>query len=259
MDLPTIDSTNAQIYRLECVDSTNTVAKELVSRGAVSGSIVVAERQTAGRGRLGRRWESPRGGLYFSYLHQTRVTQENLATLNIAVGLAIREVIGELCGLAAEVAWPNDVMVAGKKIAGVLNEYISSEEMLIVGIGINVNVSPDAMPSVVAKPATSVLIETQQTTELEKMIAPLQHSLGRHLVASRGDIESLYKEHAYWKQGGAVHVDIGRFDGEAFVTDRSITGTVVGLDFNTGHLLIDAEDGSQESLEVGAARIRAVQ
>ena len=123
------------------IDSTNRRARELASVGAPHGTLVTAGAQTAGRGRQGRRWEAPAGSALLCSL----VLREFDALLSLRAGLAVADVAGE----AARVKWPNDVLVDGRKVAGVLVEGRPHEGWAVVGIGVNVSSAPD-LPDAVA-------------------------------------------------------------------------------------------------------------
>jgi BirA family biotin operon repressor/biotin-[acetyl-CoA-carboxylase] ligase len=123
------------------IDSTNRRARELASAGAPHGTLVTAGAQTSGRGRQGRRWEAPAGSALLCSL----VLREFDALLSLRAGLAVADVAGE----AARVKWPNDVLVDGRKVAGVLVEGRPHEGWAVVGIGVNVSSAPD-LPDAVA-------------------------------------------------------------------------------------------------------------
>ena len=126
------------------LDTTSTMdrARELASRGGEAGSVVVAERQSAGRGRAGRDWESGEGGLFFTVLLRPGTPALRYARTALAAQLAIAEAIEKTTGAAARPRWPNDVFVGGKKIAGTLVEFEAEGDLtrrMTVGIGVNVN------------------------------------------------------------------------------------------------------------------------
>ena len=138
--------------------STNDDAKKLAGEAAAEGTIVLASKQTAGRGRLGRTWVSPEGGLYLSFVLRPECPPESLAHLSLIVGIAVRKALVGLGCEEAALKWPNDVLLSthaddesrtAGKVSGILAEAIVSEaglEAVIVGIGVNVNRGPDAFP-----------------------------------------------------------------------------------------------------------------
>jgi BirA family biotin operon repressor/biotin-[acetyl-CoA-carboxylase] ligase len=144
----------------DTIDSTNTAAKRFAQEGAPEGTIVVAEEQSAGRGRLGRSWESAKGvNLTFSVILRPRVAPSELGLLPLLAGVAVCETIRETCRLDAACKWPNDVLVGGKKVCGILSESLLQGDdvgAVIVGIGLNVNQA--AFAPELAATATSLLL-----------------------------------------------------------------------------------------------------
>ncbi len=125
------------------------VAAEKAAEGAPEGALIVADEQLGGRGRLGRNWHSPRGqGLYFSLLLRPPIPPAQSMPITLACGLAVARGIGETCGRRCDLRWPNDVLLSGKKCAGVLVEMAAEGDRVshvIVGVGVNVN--QEAFPS----------------------------------------------------------------------------------------------------------------
>jgi BirA family biotin operon repressor/biotin-[acetyl-CoA-carboxylase] ligase len=136
--------------------STSDRLKDLARAGAPAWTVVVGERQTGGRGREGRTWQSPKGGLYLSVL--LRPESERVSLVPLAAGVAVAEAVLEF-GVRAELKWPNDVLVSGRKLAGILAEASSSGsgvEWVALGIGVNVAVELDALPEALRQSATSL-------------------------------------------------------------------------------------------------------
>lgn len=159
------------------VDSTNEWAKKLVRLGACEGTVVLAEMQECGYGRLGRKWVSPRGGLWFSIILKPKLKPAEAAKLVFVAGLAVAEVLHELYCLEVETKWPNDVMVSGRKICGMLSEMSTAKERIdhvIVGIGINANFNVQKhLPRELWKNATSLETELGKKISLEKLFRAL--------------------------------------------------------------------------------------
>lgn len=157
----------APIEYLESAASTNDVLKGRAREGAAEWSVVIAARQTAGRGRHGRVWISAPGNLYLSVLLRPALPRESLGVLPLAAGLAVCRAVSEF-GVAAELKWPNDVLVRGRKLAGVLVEATSAGrgiESAVVGIGINVGLVPEELPPEDAERVTSIAAETGAVAE----------------------------------------------------------------------------------------------
>jgi BirA family biotin operon repressor/biotin-[acetyl-CoA-carboxylase] ligase len=151
----------------------------LLAPEAPEGAVVVAGEQTAGRGRLGRRWLAPAGtGLLCSVQLAPRVDPQRLPELTGVSARAAAEAIEAVSGLAPEIKEPNDLLVAGRKIAGVLAE--AREERVVLGIGINVNVAESDLPAEVDLPATSLLVETGHETDRAELLVELLDRLERH-------------------------------------------------------------------------------
>ncbi len=154
-----------KIQRFESVDSTNTKLKELVRKGAPNGTVVVSKAQTEGRGRLGRVWHSPVGGLYFSVLFIPK-NPKRLTDFSLLAGVAVAQSIKVLLPKQKEITvkWPNDCLVDSKKIAGVLCETVGDPPQgVIVGVGININATEKDLEPFLKNPfsATSVLLEAE--------------------------------------------------------------------------------------------------
>lgn len=133
-----------QLIYHEQIDSTNRLAKELVQKGALPGTVIQAGQQSAGRGQYERSFFSPQGGLYFSLILSPPLQPQEVAMVTLAAGLGCRDALMEQCGLTAQIKWPNDLYCSGRKIAGILSEYCMSisEDIpaaVVVGVGLNVN------------------------------------------------------------------------------------------------------------------------
>lgn len=153
---------------LHCYDeigSTNDRAKELADEGAEHGEVVVAESQTAGRGRRGRRWASPpRKNVYLSVVLRPDLPPARAPELTLVASIAVCDALRQ-AGVGAGIKWPNDVLASGRKIAGVLTELAAEAERVhwvVVGMGVNVNARPEDFPEEIRGEATSILIERGQ-------------------------------------------------------------------------------------------------
>jgi len=151
-----------EIAHLDEAHSTNQVAKDLALRGAPEGSIVLAERQTEGRGRRGRVWFSPpEGGIYLTVLLRPRIPPGDAPRITLLTGVALAECLLESTNLSVTIKWPNDILLKGRKLAGILTELsaeMDAVNYVLVGVGINVNI--ERFPAGLEETATSVMIET---------------------------------------------------------------------------------------------------
>jgi BirA family biotin operon repressor/biotin-[acetyl-CoA-carboxylase] ligase len=218
--------------------STNDEAKLGAKAGEPHGATWVAESQTAGRGRQGRAWVSPRGeNLLVSVLLRLACAPARLPPLALVAGLAARDAIARAAGAdvadAVKIKWPNDVVVDGKKIAGVLVEAVlqgSRVEAVVVGVGVNVHTRE--FPEDIAARATSLALVARGPVDRAEILADLLAGLDRdvELAATRGL--------------GLVHARLSRADalrGER-VTSEMGEGTAEGIDLE-GHLLVRKPDG----------------
>ncbi|MBM4248066.1 MAG: biotin--[acetyl-CoA-carboxylase] ligase [Euryarchaeota archaeon] len=148
----------SRLLMVEVLESTNSVLKEMAEAGEPEGTVVVAEEQRAGRGRLGRGWASPRGGLWFSVLLRPEVPPAEAPSLTLMAGVAVAQALKAQLGLDARLKWPNDVLVRGKKLCGLLAESRSDGrlEYVILGIGINANFLLSALPEELRRTAITV-------------------------------------------------------------------------------------------------------
>jgi BirA family biotin operon repressor/biotin-[acetyl-CoA-carboxylase] ligase len=146
------------VHHFETLDSTNDFAKELASREAPEGTVVVAETQTGGRGRLGREWNSPPGvGLYVSLVLRPMLPPMELPQITLTTAVAVVRAIRRVTGVAPGIKWPNDLLVNGKKLGGILTEMETESDRIrhvVIGLGLNVN-NPDFPPEL-AETATSL-------------------------------------------------------------------------------------------------------
>jgi BirA family biotin operon repressor/biotin-[acetyl-CoA-carboxylase] ligase len=162
------------LVRLPVVDSTQRVAVALAEAGAADRTVVVADTQTAGRGRRGRAWhDEPGASVLASVVVRPRLSVGDLPKLSLAAAVAVADAIEGVAGVAARLKWPNDVIVGGRKIAGILLESRVAAADCLVVVGIGVNLRQAAFPPELATTATSVRLESGRLVERETMLAAL--------------------------------------------------------------------------------------
>ena len=232
-------------------DSTNIRAHALAKAGAVEGTVVVADRQDAGKGRLGRRWESPPGvNLYASVVLRPAISPRYGAQLTFLSAAAVAGTVADFTGLAPTVKWPNDVLLGGRKVAGLLNELDAETERihyLILGIGVNLNMSPEQFPPDLRYPATSLFIETGKPVE--------RLAFTRLLLGHLDRLYSLYYEQGFpavlehWQR----YFELTGRDVEVDCQEYLLRGRVLGLD-EDGALLLRLPDGKQHRVLSGDVR-----
>jgi biotin-[acetyl-CoA-carboxylase] ligase BirA-like protein len=166
-----------EIFYSRSVESTNEWAKELANLGAREGTVAAAAIQKRGRGRLGREWISPSGGLWFSIVLRPRLRAGESVKLVFAAALTVAEVLYEAYGLDVETKWPNDVLVDGRKVCGILAEMVTVGELVsyaVVGFGVNVNFKvKEALPQVLWEKTTSVEDELGKHVQLDVLFHAL--------------------------------------------------------------------------------------
>ena len=221
-----------EIIYLRSVDSTNRYARELAARGAAEGTLVVADEQTAGRGRRGRGWLSPAGeGVFMSLILRPQAHPSQVAGLSLQAALATARAIASVTGLDARIKWPNDIVCGGKKVCGMLLEMNADEQSVrdvVAGIGINVH--QREFPPEIAQTAASLDLLTGTSVNRAALVrACLQEFETVSSMAQAGTLMDAYRERsATLAQRVRVIAPSGTFTGTALeVTD---SGSLIVLD-----------------------------
>jgi len=229
-------------------DSTNSHVRRLAAEGAEEGLVVIADRQSAGRGRLGRRWESPSGvNLYVSILLRPQIPVQQAPQLTFLSAVAVAETLNRCYQLNARVKWPNDILVGGAKIAGLLNEMDAETEQVhfvILGIGVNLNMTKEQFPDTLLYPATSVKLETGRSVDRVEFIRQFLLTLDRYYV------EFLAEEFGPIRRRWEALCDLLNASVQVDLGDRMLEGVVVGLDYD-GALRLQLADGRVERILAG--------
>jgi len=221
-----------------------TEATHLANSGAPHGTVVLADQQTAGMGRLGRSWQSPAGlGVYCSIVLRLPLSPANLPVASLVLGLATAEAIQNSTALACDLRWPNDVLINERKVAGILTHLVATS--IVAGIGINVNQT--AFPHALRTPATSLLIESNgRLQSREDVIVSLLESLDVFcsMLAAKGvpNILRLFNSASSYAVNRRVIVE-----------ESGTTGVTAGLDEN-GFLLVLSDAGRTERVATGGVR-----
>ncbi len=237
--------TDRIIKRVGEVESTNDIALDLGVKGAVAGTIVVADSQSKGRGRLRRQWFSPPGeGLYFSMIYYPNLSVADLPKITLAVGVAVCEAVERECRLVLGIKWPNDLLFEGKKIGGILCETgpVTGDEptggiLAVLGIGLNVSTSKTDFPGSLSGRAASLANYTRTEIDKELLLIALADKIDNAIILlENNQFDSILME---WKKRDVL---IGRT--LSWVTGQGdvVTGTAVGIDAN-GLYHIRSEDG----------------
>ena len=227
------------IHYFDTVDTTMRIA----AQAATPGTTVIADEQTAGQGRHGHAWHSEKAlGLYLSVVLSRQ--QESAPTLTMALGLAVAEAISSATGLLCDLRWPNDVMIGGKKAAGILAQL--AESGAVAGIGINVN--HQRFSRELADEATSLRLESGREQSREQILVALLPAVDRYaaLLSEGGPdpILDLFSRRSSYSSGKRVTVQQG---------DSVLRGTTAGLTA-AGFLVVRKDDGSDEIILAGGVR-----
>lgn len=228
-----------RIHHFFKIDSTNTVALRLAAEGEPHGALVIAEEQTAGRGRLGRTWYSEKtSGLYLSLILRPELAPQQAPLLTLVAGLAARDAVVKVTGLAVDLRWPNDLLTGGRKFCGILTEMQAEAQRIhyvVVGLGVNVN--HGKLPAELEPIATSLRLAAGHAVSRLEILAHLLAGLDRYYNRLRAE-------------GGAPIVN--RFaEVSSFARDKHVrvatpreefAGVTAGLD-STGSLLVRRDDG----------------
>ena len=227
------------------VDSTMLEATRLAEAGCPHGAVVSADEQTAGQGRHGRHWHSePNSGLYISIVLRPSLATDSLPVLTLALGLAAADAIAELTGLACDLRWPNDVMLDGRKVAGILVQLLDAAA--IAGIGVNVNHS--AFPAEIAAEATSLRIVSNRQYSREQLLLGLLAAVERYCATltmeGKDKILATFSRRSSYARNKRVKVEQGA---------SILEGTTAGLD-PSGFLMIRRDDGTEALVLAGGVR-----
>lgn len=243
------------IHYFRSVGSTNEIAMQAAQAGAEEGSVFIAEEQTAGRGRGGHDWSSPKGGLYLSVVLRPNMNPTDVLWLSLVTGLSAHYALESVLGVPPDLRWPNDIMLGNRKLGGILTEMHADSthvRHVIVGVGLNVN-QPE-FPEDIASVATSLRIETGKDWSRTELASALLKSLDREYRALRTgvlanvspSIVKRFERCSSYAHGANVMVDEG----------GGFTGQTIGLD-TRGFLRVKTDDGVKTVLSGGVRKVPA--
>ena len=240
---------SAPVVCKECVTSTNTIIKGLVQSGLPEGFVLAAEKQTSGRGRLGRSFESPVGGLYLSMLLYPKCLPEETATLTPCAAVAVSHAIESICGVAPEIKWPNDLRIDGKKLCGILTESSSycGRRYVVIGIGINVNTKAAELAPEMRETAVSIFDVTGKVTDIAALTAEIVRRLDEMYESWKADKSYCIDE--YRKKCDSI----GR---EIYIIRGDERAKVYSVDVDESFALIVEENGERKRIDFGEISIR---
>jgi len=233
-----------KILSYAVVDSTNTVALSLAEQGAAEGTAVFSEAQKQGKGRLGRKWSSPKHtGIYLSLILRPDIAVRKAALITLLAAASCAEAIRKVTGLRALIRGPNDILVNHKKVSGILTEMQAEGakvKFIILGIGINVNTPLNKLPSV----ASSLKVEAQNEFSRLELAQELLRKLDQHYAAfqDQGGVEII----RLWR-------NLSAFCGKrvkASFADKTIEGLAQGID-KQGALIVRLDNGFKQHVMAG--------
>lgn len=248
---PYLNCQEASVWVYKEVDSTNRAAKQkAMDHSASHGSVVAASRQSAGRGRRGRSFFSPEGGLYLSVVLEPGETLQESLLLTTAAAVAVFEAVEKLCGISLDIKWVNDLYRDGKKVCGILTEAVTdfesgSIQFAVVGIGINLFQDPDTLPEELKGIAGSIFErrEDAEKVDLNRLVAEIVNNLME-------EMKDLKLSPVYVAHNMIPGHEIRILDGER---SRKALALEICQD---GRLLVLEEDGSRTALSYGEVSIR---
>lgn len=249
------DFAGRKIYYFDSIDSTNKRAKEIAFEEP-EGAIVIAEEQLQGRGRLGRKWTSPKKkGIYLSMILKPSVAPMKVAKLTLIGAAAISLALDDI-GIKSHIKWPNDIVLNGKKVCGILTEMnceLNLINYVIMGIGINVNLDNNDIPDELKDKATSLKIETGENIDRKKLVANILNRFEELYIPFK-DKEDISRTIEICRKNSAV---IGK---EIRVIEKEMVKTAKALDINDdGELVVEYEGGETEVIFSGEISIRGIE
>ncbi len=228
----------SKVYSLDIIDSTNEFARALIG-GTPEGTVVLARQQTCGRGRFGKTWYSPEQGLWMSIILRPR----SRSLITIATGVAVCDALVR-CGVFPSIKWPNDILLHGKKIGGILTEIVDST--VIVGIGLNLNI--ESFPVELCESASSVYLETKKVLKKETVYGDVCTQLDYYYtMLEQNRIQELLTKWRYFAAvlGQEVIIEMG---------DKHITGMALDISEN-GALIVNCGNGKTEHVIGGTCTL----
>ena len=244
-----------QLRHFDTLQSTNVTAVAFAKAGAPEGTVIVAEQQDGGRGRMKRVWSSPKGGLWFTIILRPQIDPQYVAQVTLAAGVAVAKVLRKLYEIDdIRIKWPNDLLLNDKKVCGILSEMQLDEngsiDYAVVGIGINVNLKLEDFPLELRDTATSLNLALKKNYTCTEVLDDIMK-----------EFESLYNQ---WLEFGAnavlepwreMNCTLNRL---VFVKDNDeviFSGTVTAID-ETGSIVVTNEEGACQSFDFGEISIR---
>lgn len=238
----------------DSIDSTNDEAKRLGKNGAKHGTLIVAEEQCSGKGRLGRSWDSPKGqAIYMTLLLRPQMNPEKASLLTLLAALAVTDAITAVTRINVQIKWPNDIVANGRKLCGILTEMsvdANGIQYVVVGIGINCNMS--SFPQQLEKTATSLFLETGKQQSRVQLAAKVMQSMEQYYEIFMQTQDFTNLKQIYEKQ----LVNYNRMV-RVLSPNREYVGTSCGIN-EKGELLVIDEAGQIHAVCSGEVSVRGI-
>jgi BirA family biotin operon repressor/biotin-[acetyl-CoA-carboxylase] ligase len=239
-----------KIQFLSEVASTNTLAMEMAADGTPEGTVVIAETQTGGKGRLGRKWISPKGNLYLSAVLRPNIPMHKAPLITLTGAVAVASAIRTTCGLAAGIKWPNDILISGKKVSGLLTEMSAEQDSIrhiVLGIGVDVNMKMGELPPEVRSLTTTLAAEAgvqiNRLVLLQQVLRDLERWYQKFLSNDADVLEE-------WKR---LNVTVGNRI-TVSGAGEALGGLAQGVD-RDGRLIVRLDDGTIRTVAAGDVTI----
>ncbi|WP_299522462.1 biotin--[acetyl-CoA-carboxylase] ligase [uncultured Methanobrevibacter sp.] len=241
------------MYIFNEVMSTNTIAKFLSMNGVGNGAVVISEKQTKARGRSGKNWESPLGGVWLSIILNPNVTHSKIPLITLATGVAVENTLKRIGIQNAEIKWPNDILINDKKVCGILTEAITSFntiESVIIGVGIDANITLKDFPEELKEKMTTLNKETGEKIDENLLIKTFLEEFEKiSKQFMNEEYENILKE---WRKHSYT---IGKIVEVHEPFSKPYDGYVLGIS-RDGSLVVEKIDGTLEKVISGECVIK---
>jgi BirA family biotin operon repressor/biotin-[acetyl-CoA-carboxylase] ligase len=239
-----------EIHFSQELTSTNTLAMGLAADGVPEGTVVIAETQTSGKGRLGRKWISPKGNLYLSVVLRPNIPMHKAPLITLTGAVAVASAIRTTSGLEAGIKWPNDILISGKKVCGLLTEMSAEQDRIrhiVLGIGVDVNMEMGELPPDVRSLSTTLAAEAgakiNRTALLQQVLRDLERWYQKFL-ANDGDVLDEWKK---------LNITVGNRI-TVSGAGEALNGLAQGVD-SDGRLIMRLDNGTVRTLAAGDVTI----
>lgn len=242
-----------EIYVYNEVNSTNTVAKFLAANDIEDGTVIISEKQNAAKGRSGKQWESPLGGVWLSIILNPHVDYAKLPLITLSTGVAVAKMLEKVGVKNPEIKWPNDIMIYGKKVCGILTEAVTkfnTIENVIIGVGIDANLDLNDFPKELQDGTTTIEIELGKKEDENVLIKLFLEEFEKIIeIFNNGEYEKILKE---WRKRSYT---IGKIVEVREPYNQHYDAYVVGIG-KEGALIVEKIDGTLEKVISGECIIK---